>query len=192
MKFETWFGLGGDLTVVKASRAYLSDTPTTTDFITPPELMEITIQGPVTSRLDAYFLAPQSGDYVFVTSGDDRGELWLGPDEEGLQLIYSLWHATAPRDWGDSATAPQRLEAGRFYLIRGIVMNGVGGGHLEIGVTLPDGEELRPIPVLGYLFEPPPTIHGCTNPTATNFNPLAEFDDGSCFGGRAVGATLDI
>ena len=30
-------------------------------------------------------------------------------------------------------------------------------------------------------------ISGCTNPTATNYNPLATIDDGSCIGGLTPG-----
>ena len=118
------------------------------------------------------------------------GELWLGSDESTLQLIASgRWSA----EWDVSPTsAPQRLEEGSCYLVRAIVYNNNGQGGVAVGVTLPDGEVLRPMPVLGYLFEPPPTIYGCTNPTATNFNPWAEFDDSSCIGGRVVGAKLDI
>eukprot|EP01046_Picozoa_sp_COSAG06_P054622 COSAG06_NODE_9787_length_1817_cov_2.126827_1_plen_167_part_10 len=151
-------------------------------------------------RLTAYFLAPQSGDYVFALTADDSGELWLGADASTLQLIASSPRFTMAWDTLPQQTsAPQRLEAGSYYLLQALEKNAPGAfpgapthASTAVGVTLPDGEELRPIPVRGYLFEPPPTIHGCTNPTATNFNPLAEADDGSCIGGRAVGAKLDV
>ena len=57
-------------------------------------------------------------------------------------------------------STPQPLEAGSFYLLRAFMKNPIDAGFLAVGVTLPDGEILRPIPVLGYLFEPPPTVHG--------------------------------
>jgi hypothetical protein len=198
VKWENWEGIGegAAVAILTSSPAYIASTPTATDFLTPPALFEVhtgpTIDG---TRLTAYFLAPQSGDYIFVLRSDDRGELWLGPDESTLQLIASGGYSWVAWDTYPSQTsAPQRLEEGSYYLVRALAKNRArnGPGGVAVGVTLPDGEVLRPMPVLGYLFEPPPTIHGCTNPTATNFNLLAEADDSSCVGGRIVGAKLDI
>ena len=207
VKLEIWTGIGGGSTVagLTSSPAYLADTPTATDFLTPPGLFAVdagvNAQDLSTDgmRLTTYFLAPQSGDYTFVVTADDTGELWLGADASTLQLIASSPRFTLAWDTLPQQTsAPQRLEAGSYYMLMALEKNAptpqMGPSHAStaVGVTLPDGEELRPIPVRGYLFEPPPTIHGCTNPTSTNFNLLAEADDLSCFGGRLVGAKLDI
>ena len=110
------------------------------------------------SRLTTLFRPPQSGDYTFLVAADDAGELWLGADASSLQLqlIAYVPSATQPREWNkfpQQTSAPQRLEAGNFYLLTALGKNGAGGENLAVGVTLPDGEELRPIPVQGYLFQ---------------------------------------
>ena len=108
------------------------------------------------SRLTAYFRASQTGDYTFVIAADDTGELWLGSDEGTLRLIASVPERTESREWDkfpQQTSAPQRLEAGSFYLLKALAKEGRGGENLAVGVTLPDGEELRPIPVQGYLFQ---------------------------------------
>ena len=81
---------------------------------------------------------------------------WLGSDDEGtLQLIASVPEWTYSREWDkfpQQTSAPQRLESGSFYLLKALAKEGRGGENLAVGVTLPDGEELRPMPVQGYLF----------------------------------------
>ena len=158
MKWEIWEGISGaavsDLT---SSPAYIAGTPTSTDFIAPPALLDLHAERQPGGRLTTYFLAPQSGDYTFVVSSDNGGQLWLGPDEFTLQLIVHS-HFSRSGQW--QVSTPQPLEAGSFYLLRAFMKNPIDAGFLAVGVTLPDGEILRPIPVLGYLFEPPPTVHG--------------------------------
>jgi hypothetical protein len=107
------------------------------------------------SRLTAYFRAPQTGDYTFVIAAADTGELWLGSDEGTLRLIASVPERTDSQEWDkypQQTSAPRRLEAGSFYLLKALAKEGRGGENLAVGVTLPDGDELRPIPVQGYLF----------------------------------------
>eukprot|EP01043_Picozoa_sp_COSAG02_P067017 COSAG02_NODE_10620_length_1899_cov_1.294444_2_plen_378_part_00 len=159
--FPSWRGMG--TAGLTSSPAYLADTPTPTVFLTPPALFEEEVITPVVMWLTTYFLAPQSGDYIFVVLADDVGELWLGRDESTLQLIASCPQVAFAGEWNkypQQASAPQRLEAGSYYMLQALGGNGLGRGLVAVGVTLPDGEELRPIPVLGYLFDPPPTIHG--------------------------------
>ena len=108
------------------------------------------------SRLTTLFRAPQTGDYTFVIAADDTGELWLGSDEGTLRLIASVPERTDSREWdkySQQTSAPQRLESGSFYLLKALAKEGRGGENLAVGVTLPDGEDLRPIPVQGYLFQ---------------------------------------
>jgi hypothetical protein len=165
VKWENWEGIGegGAVATLTSSPAYIADMPTSMDFLTPPALFEVFTDPRVDGiRLTAYFLAPQSGDYTFVLHSDDTGELWLGPDESTLQLIASGGWSVI-RDWDahpSQTSAPQRLEEGSYYLVRALAKNSNGPGGVAVGVTLPDGEVLRPMPVLGYLFEPPPTIYG--------------------------------
>ena len=61
-------------------------------------------------------------------------------------------HLTQQPSCVQQTSAPQWLESGSFYLLKALAKEGRGGENLAVGVTLPDGEELRPMPVQGYLF----------------------------------------
>jgi hypothetical protein len=56
----------------------------------------------------------------------------------------------------------------------------------EFADCVPGYEFSPPPPPYPHLFRllhppsPPPIIYGCTNPAATNYNPLATIDDGTC------------
>jgi len=98
----------------------------------------------------ARFLSPQTGDYIFVIASDDNGELWLGEEEDSETLI-----ANVPRQWDkfpEQTSAPQLLAAGNYYFLMALAKEASGGDNLAVGVTLPDGTALRPIPVAGFLF----------------------------------------
>ena len=164
VKWETWQGAAQPHSLPLISnplrtRPFIADTPTSTGFLTQYDFFELSVEEhTIGARLTTYFLAPQTGDYIFVIAGDDKGELWLGSDEPTLQRIAFAPGFTGVREWDKVPTqtsAPQRLEAGNHYLMHALESNGGGSGHLEVGVTLPGGEELRPIPVHAYLFEPP-------------------------------------
>ena len=76
--------------------------------------------------------------------------------EGTLLLIASVPERTDSREWDkfpQQTSAPQRLESGSFYLLKALAKEGRSGENLAVGVTLPDGEELRPIPVQRYLFQ---------------------------------------
>ena len=63
---------------------------------------------------------------------------------------------TDSQEWDkypQQTSVPQRLESGSFYLLKALAKEESGGENLVVGVTMPDGEELRPIPVAGYLFQ---------------------------------------
>ena len=115
VKWESWEGIGDGRAVatLTSSPAYRTNTPTATEFLTPPALFEVLTDPMIDGiRLTAYFLAPQSGDYIFVLHSDDTGELWLGPDESTMQLIASD-ESSLSREWDRSpsqTSAPQRLQ----------------------------------------------------------------------------------
>ena len=90
-----------------------------------------------------------------LVAGADNGELWLGEDEAAATLIASVPGFTRSRQWDkypEQTSAPQSLAAGNYYFLMALAKEGSGGDNLAVGVTLPDGTSLRPIPVAGYLF----------------------------------------
>eukprot|EP01046_Picozoa_sp_COSAG06_P042192 COSAG06_NODE_5342_length_3537_cov_39.550055_6_plen_278_part_01 len=169
VRWESWDGIPGDDVVdLTTNPAYIADNPTRSEILGAGDFFEVPHgrHGDVDvgdnrgDRLTTYFRAPQTGDYTFVIASDDSGELWLGLDEASLRMIASnpLWTASRQWDKFDSQTsAPQSLVAGSFYYIKALAKEATGGDNLAVGVTLPTGEELRPIPVHGYLYGAPPT-----------------------------------
>ena len=112
------------------------------------------------TRMRGYFKAPMDGCYTFHLASDDDGELWLGgTDEDGEELVPALvafvpgW--TSSRQWEkfpQQTTRPVTLASGRYYLLDAFAKEDGGGDNLAVGVTLPDGTFLAPIPVTGYMY----------------------------------------
>ena len=46
---------------------------------------------------------------------------------------------------------------GKFYFMRSVSNERYGGDNNAIGVTLPDGTDLKPLPIEGYVFVQPMT-----------------------------------
>jgi hypothetical protein len=146
------------ITDLTSSPAYVADTPTHSGVLSGQagDLFEMPSDAGDNygARLTTYFRAPQTGYYVFVIAADDRGELWLGTNELTAELIASTL-CTGARQWTtfpDQTSAPLMLEEGRYYYLKALMKEAGGGDNLAVGVTLPDGLNLRPIPVRGYLF----------------------------------------
>eukprot|EP00111_Clytia_hemisphaerica_P005668 TCONS_00016453-protein len=103
------------------------------------------------ARLQAYFIAPQSGLYRFVVACDDAGDLYISnnkTDEVNKQKIayqtnyvdYNAW------DWRiGQESDPIALESGEVYYLEGLLLEFGGGEHFQVGVHLPDGTSLLPI-----------------------------------------------
>jgi hypothetical protein len=109
------------------------------------------------SELSGYFLAPVTGDYIFMMTSDDAGVLYLGESDTNAapEIIARVSGYTGPEQWDlqtGQTSEPQRLVAQTFYPIRGLSNEGSDGDHLRVGVILPDGTPLLPIPVDGYIF----------------------------------------
>ncbi len=121
------------------------------------------------TRMRSYFRAPETGDYTFVLSSDDFGELWLGnvadtngDTEQVAEMVASVPGWTEPREWTkypEQTSRPLRLRAGVYYTLDSLAKENAGGDNLAVGVSLPSGIELRPIPVefdgTGLLFVDP-------------------------------------
>ena len=80
-----------------------------------------------------------------------RSDRRLEPDP----IIARVSGWASPQQWSaqpGQTSEPLRLIAQTHYSIRGISNEGSGGDHLKVGVILPDGTSLLPIPVDGYIF----------------------------------------
>lgn len=123
----------------------------------------------IATRMRTYFRAPETGNYTFVLSSDDFGELWLGNvapvnerTEAVAEMVASVPGWTEPREWGkypQQTSRPIAMRHGEYYFMDSLAKENVGGDNLAVGVTLPSGTELRPIPVemngTGLLFVDP-------------------------------------
>jgi ELWxxDGT repeat protein len=102
------------------------------------------------ARVRGYVCVPESGNYTFYISSDDRSELWLSTDDHpaNKRLIASTkW--TLYNEWTkypSQQSAAIALEAGRKYYIEALHKEGSGADHLSVGWRLPNGTLERPIP----------------------------------------------
>jgi len=105
------------------------------------------------TEIEAYFMAPEDGDFVFRISADDNAFLWVGETMNMAMAsdeIASVPGWTSNRQWDkyDAQTAaPMTLQAGQKYYMRAIANEGGGGDNLEVGVTTPTMGSMNPIPV---------------------------------------------
>lgn len=133
----------------------VSDIP----LFSPPDVTgEINIfEGPVNisdiygSRYSGFLCAPQTGNYTFWISSDDKSELWLSTNAEvsnKVKIAYvNEW--TNFRQWEKNASqksATIYLEAGKKYYVEALHKEFYGGDNLSVGWQLPDGALERPIP----------------------------------------------
>ena len=116
---------------------------------------------PFGQRLVGFFLASQTGSYVFALASDDDGELWFGealgfsadsyPPAE-MTKIASVpgWTNVDEFDkYADQTADPVHLERGQRYLLVAFSKEGGGGSDCAVAVTTPGGELLAPIPTVG-------------------------------------------
>jgi len=89
------------------------------------------------TRLSAWLLPPESGEYTFWIAGDDQSELWLSPDANPahVSLIAEVAGWTAPREWTKETgqkSNPIVLQAGQKYYIEALGKEGDGGDSLAV------------------------------------------------------------
>jgi hypothetical protein len=88
-------------------------------------------------RLQAYIVAPASGNYTFWVAGDDNAQLWLSSDtsEAGKQLIAQVPVWTNVGEWTkfpEQRSAAISLQAGQQYYLEVLHKEGGGGDHLAV------------------------------------------------------------
>lgn len=94
-------------------------------------------------RAKGVVIPPVSGNYVFWIAAADRASLKV----QGTQ-VAAVTKSAEVREWNvtpSQRSAPIELQAGVRCAIEACVESATEGGHLEVGWTLPDGSEERPI-----------------------------------------------
>ncbi|MBN1457009.1 MAG: hypothetical protein JW912_04065 [Sedimentisphaerales bacterium] len=133
---EIWTGISGGLVSDLTSNANYPDTPSSQGYLTR-------FEGPANSgddfgtRLRAYLIPQEDGDYTFWLAADETAELWLSNDatEDQVVLIASVSAATDPLEW-DKYTEQQsaliHLVAGRKYYVEMLHKDGTGDDHYAV------------------------------------------------------------
>ncbi|KII69681.1 hypothetical protein RF11_07278 [Thelohanellus kitauei] len=111
-------------------------------------------------RLSSYYLAAETGPYVFYLSCDDECELWIGKNtsENSLEKVAYLPtnFSTDFREWNRypeyQATLYIQFEADNFYLMEAFMRESKYSDHLSVGVLKPGGKVELPISQNLYLI----------------------------------------
>jgi len=129
------------------------------DFDAPVDVAERYVQ-----RLTSYLQVPDSGNYTFFVSCDDRCELWkYDVDEHGIekpnkkaeesltkQPISTVYQATGYLEWNkypdDQMSEPIFLDKCRIYQMEVFMREDGARDHASVGMRKPSGEYERPIP----------------------------------------------
>ena len=137
----------------------------------------------------AFFLAPEPGTYNFQITSNENSELRISRDFNdtvGAVVAYiseaEVWYeglfsrtgfAPGPDAWDtfSSQSGDYDMEAGHLYYLEALHKERAQADHFLVGVTLPSGTTLRPIP--GSYFNPVTctknypdglaVVHDCTN-----------------------------
>lgn len=103
------------------------------------------------ARMRGYITAPMSGDYIFYIAADDRGELWLGTEDNPAtkRFIAQCYYWVNARQWEyyqSQSSATIRLEAGRRYYLEALIKGEGVPNHGAVAWRLPTGALEAPIP----------------------------------------------
>lgn len=103
------------------------------------------------ARVRGYICVPETGNYTFWISSDDKSELWLSTDDNpsNKRKIASVTGYTSPLQWtkySSQKSALIALTGGQRYYIEALHKEASGGDNLAVGWQLPGGTMERPIP----------------------------------------------
>ena len=95
------------------------------------------------TRIRGFLHPPTSGIYTFWIAGDDRGEIWLSPDEdpEKRRRIALLPSHTSFHEWDrydQQQSEPLHLEAGKRYFLEVVHTESWGGDHVAVAWSAKD------------------------------------------------------
>ncbi|QDZ23169.1 hypothetical protein HOP50_09g57080 [Chloropicon primus] len=118
------------------------------------------------SRMGGYFCAPSSGNYTFYLSSDDSAWLKIMDDKDvrimktlGKDPFEYISTEVPPMIWIDGfkresewkdPLGPKAMKKGEVTYLEVQQKNGWGRGHVNLGVVLPSGDFIQPIP--SYFF----------------------------------------
>ncbi len=102
------------------------------------------------ARIRGFICPPQTGDYSFYLSSDDKSELWLSPDSTSANAvkIANVNSFTNFRQWNkfpNQKSGLINLLAGKKYYIHALHKEGLQFDHISVGWDLPGGVQNRPI-----------------------------------------------
>ncbi|MGC1481979.1 MAG: PA14 domain-containing protein, partial [Chthoniobacterales bacterium] len=107
----------------------------------PPQLSETETNHPFQQRVRALLTPPESGEYRFWVSGDERAELWMNVEGENpagsRQVAFA--DATGFREWDGSTDqrVTVQLEAGKSYYLELRHRDDEGPAHASVGWLRP-------------------------------------------------------
>ena len=147
---ETWNNIRGNRTEDLTWSKRYTQTPDQSEFLSSAET-PVNRADNFGARMRGYIIAPATGSYTFLLSGDDYCQLWLSSSESQFakQKIASVDGWTNVRQWTKypqqkSSAIP--LVAGHKYYIEAIQKESTGGDHMEIGWKTPGSSSTAIIP----------------------------------------------
>ena len=90
--------------------------------------------------LNAYLVVPESGDYVFWFSADEKGALWLGDSSDSVNLIAQVDQAVTQGSYdvySCQKSEPVYLEKDKVYCMRALHVEETGNDHFSIAWSKP-------------------------------------------------------
>jgi len=107
-------------------------------------------------RMQALFVPPTTGSYVFGAEVDDMANVYLSTDETEAHKIQII--TIVGSGAGRQLSEPTNLEHGRKYFLELIGCEVIGNDYFKLSANLPGGDLVNPI-TYDYL-SPLPSITG--------------------------------
>jgi len=147
---EMWSPLSGITVADLVNSPNYPNTPTSSTFLS-------SLSTPVDAsdnygrRIRGYIVPPQSGNYVFTTTGDDNVAVYLGLNAEPAhkRLICSIPGWTVVGDfvkYPEQTSATISLQAGAYYYVEILQKEGTGGDHVNLYWQTPSSSTRTLVP----------------------------------------------
>jgi hypothetical protein len=146
---ETWYNIPGTSVVDLTSHENYPDAPQ--DSGTVPMLEAPSDRGTdFGSRLRAFIVPPETGDYTFYIASDDGSELWLSTDTaptNAIKIAYLNGYTSERNYLASSSQASESisLQKGLSYYLEAIHKEGGGGDHLSVAWKKPSSADIEVI-----------------------------------------------